>query len=136
MCICTGRLLLSHNQFAHCHMCSAVQCIPDRFRTPLAHTQPASERRPCSKLSRSLCKLQMHKEARYHEMLFISDTCQAASLYGSIQAPHILSMASSKIGNLPLPVETKHNLRSSWWHVEEPPVTCNVDETCPIFATT
>ncbi|KAL3155313.1 glycosylphosphatidylinositol anchor biosynthesis [Trebouxia sp. C0009 RCD-2024] len=40
----------------------------------------------------------MHKEAKYHEMLFISDTCQAASLYGSIQAPHILSMASSKIG--------------------------------------
>ncbi|KAL3138470.1 hypothetical protein ABBQ32_006261 [Trebouxia sp. C0010 RCD-2024] len=40
----------------------------------------------------------MHKEAKYHEMLFISDTCQAASLYGSIQAPHVLSMASSKIG--------------------------------------
>ena len=46
--------------------------------------------------------LQMHEQARYHEMLFISDTCQAASLYGSIQAPHILSMASSKIGNIPL----------------------------------
>ena len=41
---------------------------------------------------------QMNEEGRYHEMLFISDTCQAASLYGSIQAPHIVSMASSKIG--------------------------------------
>lgn len=42
--------------------------------------------------------MQMYEQAKYHEMLFISDTCQAASLYGSIKAPHVLSMASSKIG--------------------------------------
>ena len=52
-------------------------------------------------LIRLLMLSQMHEEGRYHEMLFISDTCQAASLYGSIQAPHIVSMASSKIGNIP-----------------------------------
>ena len=42
--------------------------------------------------------LQMWTEGRYNELLFISDTCQAASLYGSIRSPNIVAMASSKIG--------------------------------------
>lgn len=40
----------------------------------------------------------MWTEGRYNELLFISDTCQAASLYGSIRSPNIVAMASSKIG--------------------------------------
>ena len=45
--------------------------------------------------------LQMHEQQRYNEIVFISDTCQAESLYGKISSPKIMSMASSKIGKLP-----------------------------------
>ena len=48
------------------------------------------------------CGLQMHEQQRYNDIVFISDTCQAESLYGKISSPNIMSMASSKIGKLPV----------------------------------
>jgi glycosylphosphatidylinositol transamidase (GPIT) subunit GPI8 len=35
---------------------------------------------------------------RYHEMFFMIDTCQAASLYEKFYSPNILSVASSLVG--------------------------------------
>ena len=41
---------------------------------------------------------QMHQKKRYHEMLFISDTCQAATMYSQFYSPNILAIGSSKNG--------------------------------------
>ncbi|KAI8815314.1 peptidase C13 family-domain-containing protein [Cladochytrium replicatum] len=41
---------------------------------------------------------QMWEKRRYHEILFVADTCQAASLYSHITSPNILSAASSLTG--------------------------------------
>lgn len=41
---------------------------------------------------------QMHEKLRYHEILFIIDTCQAASMYQKFHSPNIVSIASSKVG--------------------------------------
>ena len=35
---------------------------------------------------------------RYHEMLFIVDTCQAASLYQKFYSPNVLAIGSSLVG--------------------------------------
>lgn len=35
---------------------------------------------------------------RYHEIFFMIDTCQAASLYEKFYSPNILAMASSLVG--------------------------------------
>lgn len=42
--------------------------------------------------------MQMWAEGRYKEVIFISDTCQAASLYGKVRSPNLIAMASSRIG--------------------------------------
>ncbi|CAK8674846.1 unnamed protein product [Clavelina lepadiformis] len=41
---------------------------------------------------------QMWQKRRYHELLFIIDTCQAVSMYGKFYSPNIMSIASSQIG--------------------------------------
>ncbi|KAJ3259804.1 glycosylphosphatidylinositol anchor biosynthesis [Boothiomyces macroporosus] len=41
---------------------------------------------------------QMYEKKRYHELLFMIDTCQAASMYTKIYSPNILSAASAKSG--------------------------------------
>lgn len=40
----------------------------------------------------------MHEKKRYHEILFMIDTCQAASMYSRIYSPNVLSAASSQTG--------------------------------------
>jgi len=41
---------------------------------------------------------QMWEKKRYHEMLFIVDTCQAASLYQRFYSPNVLAIGSSQVG--------------------------------------
>lgn len=41
---------------------------------------------------------QMHEKRRYHEIFFLIDTCQAASMYKQIRSPNILAAASSLTG--------------------------------------
>ncbi|CAG8529555.1 8842_t:CDS:2, partial [Paraglomus brasilianum] len=41
---------------------------------------------------------QMWEKRRYHEILFMIDTCQANTMYGQIYSPNILSTGSSKLG--------------------------------------
>uniref|UniRef100_V5EZD4 GPI-anchor transamidase n=1 Tax=Kalmanozyma brasiliensis (strain GHG001) TaxID=1365824 RepID=V5EZD4_KALBG len=41
---------------------------------------------------------QMHQAHRYHELLFIVDTCQANTLYSRIYSPNILATGSSEKG--------------------------------------
>lgn len=41
---------------------------------------------------------QMHEKLRYHELMFIIDTCQAASMYQKFYSPNIISVASSMVG--------------------------------------
>ncbi|XP_018025763.1 GPI-anchor transamidase-like [Hyalella azteca] len=41
---------------------------------------------------------QMWQKKRYHEVLFIIDTCQAASMYEHFYSPNILAIASSLVG--------------------------------------
>ncbi|XP_048395150.1 GPI-anchor transamidase [Stegostoma tigrinum] len=41
---------------------------------------------------------QMWQKRRYHELLFIIDTCQGASMYEKFYSPNILALASSQIG--------------------------------------
>ncbi|KAI8320822.1 hypothetical protein GQ54DRAFT_298371 [Martensiomyces pterosporus] len=41
---------------------------------------------------------QMWKKQRYHEILFVIDTCQANTMYSQFYSPNILSIGSSKKG--------------------------------------
>ena len=41
---------------------------------------------------------QMYEKLRYHELLFIIDTCQAASMYQKFYSPNIIGIASSMVG--------------------------------------
>lgn len=41
---------------------------------------------------------QMHEKLRYHELLFIIDTCQAASMFQKFYSPNLIGIASSKVG--------------------------------------
>ncbi|KAL4425650.1 hypothetical protein ABPG75_009666 [Micractinium tetrahymenae] len=41
---------------------------------------------------------QMHASGRCGQLLLVADTCQASTLYGRIEAPHVLGVASSKLG--------------------------------------
>ncbi|KAJ3174742.1 glycosylphosphatidylinositol anchor biosynthesis [Geranomyces variabilis] len=41
---------------------------------------------------------QMHEKKRYHELFFMIDTCQAASMYRQIYSPNILAAASALKG--------------------------------------
>lgn len=41
---------------------------------------------------------QMHEEKRYNELLIMLDTCQAASMYSEVDAPHWAGIASSHLG--------------------------------------
>lgn len=41
---------------------------------------------------------QMWQKRRYHEIFFMIDTCQAASMYERFYSPNILAMASSLVG--------------------------------------
>ncbi|XP_013402743.1 GPI-anchor transamidase [Lingula anatina] len=41
---------------------------------------------------------QMWQKQRYHEVLFIIDTCQAESMYQKLYSPNILGVASSRVG--------------------------------------
>lgn len=41
---------------------------------------------------------QMWQKKRYHKILFIIDTCQAASMYQLLYSPNILAVASSLVG--------------------------------------
>lgn len=44
---------------------------------------------------------------RYHEMFFMIDTCQGASLYEKFYSPNILAVASSLVGEDSLSVSCK-----------------------------
>lgn len=41
---------------------------------------------------------QMWQKRRYHEILFVVDTCQASSMYEKFYSPNILAVASSLVG--------------------------------------
>ena len=41
---------------------------------------------------------QMWQQGRYKEILFVIDTCQAASMFSKLKAPNIYGIASSKVG--------------------------------------
>lgn len=41
---------------------------------------------------------QMYEKLRYHEMLFIIDTCQAASMLHRFYSPNVVGIASSRVG--------------------------------------
>ncbi|XP_070582167.1 GPI-anchor transamidase-like isoform X2 [Ptychodera flava] len=41
---------------------------------------------------------QMWQKRRYHEILYIIDTCQAASMYHKFYSPNIVAVASSQVG--------------------------------------
>jgi phosphatidylinositol glycan class K len=41
---------------------------------------------------------QMHRKRRYRELLFLADTCDAASLHAEFHSPGLLAMASAKAG--------------------------------------
>ena len=41
---------------------------------------------------------QMWSKRRYHEIFFMIDTCQAASMYQEFYSPNILAVASSLVG--------------------------------------
>ncbi|CAG8440454.1 10950_t:CDS:2 [Acaulospora colombiana] len=41
---------------------------------------------------------QMWEKQRYHEILFMIDTCQANTMYGQIYSPNILATGSSELG--------------------------------------
>ncbi|KNC78075.1 hypothetical protein SARC_09483 [Sphaeroforma arctica JP610] len=41
---------------------------------------------------------QMHEKGRYNEVLFMVDTCQAATLYDHVRSPNIVNVASSVLG--------------------------------------
>lgn len=41
---------------------------------------------------------QMYAKGRYHELLFIIDTCQAASMYKKFYSPNVVAIASSLVG--------------------------------------
>ncbi|XP_067928802.1 GPI-anchor transamidase-like [Watersipora subatra] len=41
---------------------------------------------------------QMHEKLRYHELLFIIDTCQASSMFQKFYSPNLIGIASSKVG--------------------------------------
>ena len=41
---------------------------------------------------------QMHLNKRYNEILVISDSCQAQTLYNKIHSPNIIAISSSKLG--------------------------------------
>eukprot|EP00457_Paulinella_chromatophora_P012652 gb/GEZN01012880.1/.p1 GENE.gb/GEZN01012880.1/~~gb/GEZN01012880.1/.p1 ORF type:complete len:288 (-),score=10.18 gb/GEZN01012880.1/:136-999(-) len=41
---------------------------------------------------------QMHKQRRYNRILFIVDTCQAASLFTQIYSPNVVTIGSSQLG--------------------------------------
>lgn len=43
---------------------------------------------------------QMHEKGRYKEVLLISETCQASTLYSRVHSPNVLAIASSKKGAL------------------------------------
>lgn len=40
----------------------------------------------------------MYQKGRYHELLFIVDTCQANTLYKQFYSPNILAIGSSRYG--------------------------------------
>jgi len=42
--------------------------------------------------------MMMHNQKRYNEILFVADTCQAASMGSAFTAPNVISMASSQVG--------------------------------------
>lgn len=44
----------------------------------------------------------MREQGRYKELLMIAETCQAESLHSQLRSPGLLSIASSKIGAIPL----------------------------------
>lgn len=41
---------------------------------------------------------QMWAKNRYHEMFFIADTCQAASMYEKLYSPNVIASGSSLVG--------------------------------------
>lgn len=56
---------------------------------------------------------QMWQKRRYHEILFIVDTCQASSMYEKFYSPNILAVASSLVGEDSLSVSDTLNFISS-----------------------
>lgn len=50
---------------------------------------------------------QMWQKRRYHEILFVVDTCQASSMYEKFYSPNILAVASSLVGEDSLSVSNK-----------------------------
>lgn len=49
---------------------------------------------------------------RYHELLFMIDTCQAESMHQKFYSPNILAVASSRVGEDSLSVR----ILSDWFH--------------------
>lgn len=50
---------------------------------------------------------QMWQQGRYKEILFVIDTCQAASMFSKLVSPNIYGIASSKVGESSYSVSTK-----------------------------
>jgi glycosylphosphatidylinositol transamidase (GPIT) subunit GPI8 len=48
--------------------------------------------------------------SRYHEIFFMIDTCQAASMYEKFYSPNILAVASSLVGEDSLSVNIMQDL--------------------------
>lgn len=51
---------------------------------------------------------QMWQKRRYHEILFVVDTCQASSMYEKFYSPNILAVASSLVGEDSLSVSNRY----------------------------
>ncbi len=58
---------------------------------------PADSRAVCLGVCKFLSP-QMWSKQRYHEIFFMIDTCQAASMYQRFYSPNILAVASSLVG--------------------------------------
>lgn len=53
---------------------------------------------------------QMWQKRRYHEILFVVDTCQASSMYEKFYSPNILAVASSLVGEDSLSVSNNYKI--------------------------
>lgn len=53
---------------------------------------------------------QMWEKNRYHEMLLIVDTCQAASMYEKLYSPNVIAAASSLVGEDSLSHHVDHSI--------------------------
>lgn len=80
--------------------CSALcPCNHHPGPPPPAPAPPPQEELLAGDLASALA--QMHAAGRYGRLLLLADTCQASTLYDRVTAPHVLGVASSKLGEAP-----------------------------------